>query len=322
MDFTTALAKIRKDEPSAGDVHVASTSWKPPRRRSKMTKGDEGLYVHRPLTNAKDLHTWAQGAGIPNLVPPDDMHATIVYSRAPAEMEPETNPVTVNGGKRKIGALGDKGAVVLHFESPELQAQHQDASMAGASHDFPAFQPHVTLTYDAGGMDLSKISPPDFPLEFGGEVHAPLNVSWAEDKGLRKFEFKMPVTKTAVVKDSAGADRNLVFGWASIIEKDGKTVVDVQDDTISESDLETAFYGFMKDARNAGEMHEEYGSDIGAAIECMVFTKEKQAIMKIDLGFVGAWVGFEVSPRVFAKVKSGDYPAFSIGGEGVRLKVA
>lgn len=321
MDFNAALEKVRKDQPSVGDVHVDSAGGAGKPRRKVVRKAGSPLYVHRPLKNAADLHNWAKGAGIPNLVPPEEMHTTVVYSRAPAEMNPEVDPVMVKGGPRTIEKLGDKGAVVLRFESPVLKAHHEDATTAGASHDFPSFLPHVTLSYDAGTCDLSKITaPPAFALEFGPEVHAALNENWAEDKGLRKFELKVPVSKFESALGKNGApDQNRVFGWASIVEKDGQMVIDVQDDAISEADLEEAFYGFVKDARAAGEMHGDFGPHIGHCIECMVFTKEKQKIMKIDLGFVGAWIGFQVSPEVFAKVKSGEYPAFSIGGEGIRV---
>ena len=319
MDFRTALAEIRKDQPSGGDVHVASATWKAPRRR-KLKK--QSLYIHRPLQNAQQLHDWAKSAGIPNLVPPQEMHATIMYSKAETPgMNPLQDPVTVKGGKRTVEKLGDKGAVVLKFDAPELAEQHQTAKTAGATHSFAGFIPHVTLSYDAGDVDLAKLSPPDFGLEFGPEVHAPVNDNWAEEKGLRKFEFKVPVSKAEVVKVD-GVEKNLVFGWASIIEKDGQVVVDVQDDTISEPDLEEMFYKFVKECRDAGEMHADSGGHIGTCVECMVFTKEKQKLMKIDLGFVGAWIGFEVSPDVFAKVKSGEYPAFSIGGEGRRVAIA
>lgn len=319
MDFRTSLAAIRKEQPGAGDVHVASARWTAPRRKVKK----QSLYIHRPLTNALDLHKWAQDAGIPNLVPPEEMHATIMYSKNETPgMNPEADQVTATGGKRSIEKLGDKGAVVLKFESPVLQDQHQTAKTAGAAHSFAGFIPHVTLSYDAGAVDLAKLTPPAIALEFGPEVHAPVNEDWAEDKGLRKFEFRVPITKTEVRKTEDGGDQNLVFGWASIVEKDGQIVIDVQDDMISEADLEEAFYGFVKNARNAGEMHADSGSHIGTCIECMVFTKEKQKLMKIDLGFVGAWVGFEVASEIFAKVKDGSYPEFSIGGEGVRVKTA
>jgi hypothetical protein len=114
-------------------------------------------------------------------------------------------------------------------------------------------------------------------------------------------------------------DQQLIFGWASIVEEDGKAIVDSEGDIISESELEKAFYDFVLNSRNAGEMHMR--KDAGSLVECLVFTKEKQAALGIDLGFVGAWVGFKVDEESFAKVKDGTYKMFSIGGKGVRTDV-
>lgn len=111
-------------------------------------------------------------------------------------------------------------------------------------------------------------------------------------------------------------DQNLVFGWAYVSENTGEAVVDYQGDSISESELEKAFYDFVINARNAGEMHKALA---GTLVECMVFTKEKQAALGIDLGMVGAWVGFKLNPDVFAKVKSGEYKMLSIGGRAKRV---
>lgn len=151
----------------------------------------DSLYVHRPLANAARLHAWATSAGIPNLVPPQEMHVTQVYSRDPVQLEPRDDTVQAVGGRRGLSVLGDKGAVVLHFHNDLLQARHQQAMAAGASHDWPQYLTHVTLSYDGGGADLGAIEPPTFPLEFGPEVHAPINDGWAEEKGLRKMIAKL-----------------------------------------------------------------------------------------------------------------------------------
>lgn len=143
------------------------------------------LYVRRNLLNADALYAWAHAMGIPNLVPPAEMHVTQVYSRAPVELEPERAPLSVRGGDRRISPLGDKGAVVLHFESPDLSARFDEAMKAGASFDFPGYHPHVTLSYDAGGIDLVALGAPTMTLEFGPEIHEPLNENWAEEKGFR-----------------------------------------------------------------------------------------------------------------------------------------
>jgi 2'-5' RNA ligase len=66
--------------------------------------------------------------------------------------------------------LGNEGAVVLRFESPALAERWQEFKDAGASWDHDAYRPHVTITYDAGDVDLSKVKPYDGLLEFDGEV--------------------------------------------------------------------------------------------------------------------------------------------------------
>jgi len=136
---------------------------------------------------------------------------------------------------------------------------------------------------------------------------------------LKGMTLRVPISKIE-------PDQNRIFGYASVCEKDGKPFVDVQDDWTSEADLEEAFYDFVKNARNVGEMHADYGKHLGECIECMVFTKAKQQVLGIVLKdkdghqIVPAWVGFEVTPELFAKVKDGTFPGFSIGGSGVRLE--
>lgn len=126
------------------------------------------------------------------------------------------------------------------------------------------------------------------------------------------FSISVPISKME-------EDKRLVFGWASVIEKNGEQIIDHQGDAISEAELETAFYDFAKNGRQTGEMHE--GGGFGDLVECVVFTKQKQEALGIDLKCIGAWVGFRVPPDVFAKIKSGDYAAFSIQGSGVRTPI-
>jgi 2'-5' RNA ligase len=116
-------------------------------------------------------------------------------------------------------------------------------------------------------------------------------------------------------------DRQLVFGWVTIAEEDGKPLVDLQGDVISEDEMERMAYQYVLDCREAGEMHERVG--IGKLVESMVFTREKQQALGIDLGHVAWWCGFHISdPEVWKKVKDGTYKAFSIHGKGIREKIA
>lgn len=127
-----------------------------------------------------------------------------------------------------------------------------------------------------------------------------------------EWRIDVPIEKT-------DEDQRLVFGWASVIEENGRPVVDSQGDVISESDLEKAMYQFAEEMGVAGEMHADYGEHLGKLVECVVFTRAKQEALGIKLNKIGAWVGFRLSPELFAKVKRGDYRSFSIGGFGERI---
>lgn len=130
--------------------------------------------------------------------------------------------------------------------------------------------------------------------------------------GKRDWSVDFAIKKTV-------ADQNLVFGWASIVEKDGETVVDKQNEIILAADLEKAVYEYVLFKRVGGEMHESHA---GPLVESLMLTAEKREAMGIGDGPLGWWVGYKVAPEIFAKVKDGTYKMFSIGGGGVREKVS
>jgi hypothetical protein len=116
------------------------------------------------------------------------------------------------------------------------------------------------------------------------------------------------------------ADQQLIFGWASVVEKDGYLIIDKQEDIILPETLEEAAYDFVLHARDHGDMHKDIGT--GRLIESMVFTKEKQAALGINLGQVGWWTGFKVdNAEVWAAHKRGERPEFSIGGKAQSIEV-
>ena len=140
---------------------------------------------------------------------------------------------------------------------------------------------------------------------------------WMKKKAAPEQEQETQKSFEAVVKiTKLDEDQRLVFGWLSVIEENGQPVVDLQDHVIEARELEEAAYDFLLNSRVVAEMHERMNVGEGM-IESMVFTKEKQESLGIDLGKVGWWVGFKVDADVFAKVKSGELSAFSIGGKAV-----
>lgn len=118
-------------------------------------------------------------------------------------------------------------------------------------------------------------------------------------------------------------DEMLAFGWANVaITENGEQISDLQEDMVDPEVLEQAAYQFVELYREGGEMHERGGCAV--LVESIMFTKEKMAVMGIPEGTLpeGWWIGFRVTdPDVWDKVKSGEYPMFSIEGEAVREEV-
>lgn len=114
-------------------------------------------------------------------------------------------------------------------------------------------------------------------------------------------------------------EKRLAFGWASISQDEsGTELVDLAEDIIDPDTLENAAYEFVRLYREGGEMHER--GDCAVLVESVVFTKEKMAAMGIPEGTLptGWWIGFYVTDdEVWEKVKSGEYPMFSIEGTAI-----
>lgn len=144
------------------------------------------LYIKRPILNGHDLIAWAKSQGIENGLKPDDLHVTICHSRAPVEkddiLKQEGTIAISQTNGRAVTRLGDKGAIVLVFDSPALGTRWQNLIKTyGASWDFAGYIPHITLAYDPDHLiDESKIKPYQGILILGGEVHMKIAKSWRE----------------------------------------------------------------------------------------------------------------------------------------------
>lgn len=135
---------------------------------------------------------------------------------------------------------------------------------------------------------------------------------WQPENGSISGRFKI---------QKSDDDKRLAFGWASAAANiNGEAVEDCYGDIIDIEELEQAAYAFVELYREGGEMHERGGCAV--LVESIVFTPEKIAAMGIPEGTVptGWWIGFKVTDDdVWAKVKDGTYPMFSIEGQAVRV---
>ena len=112
-------------------------------------------------------------------------------------------------------------------------------------------------------------------------------------------------------------EQRMVYGWASVVTEKGEPVVDRQGDVIEPDTLVHAVNKFMEHIRVGKEMHK--GDQIGAVIHSRPVTKEIGESLGIQSDREGWIVAFKVYDEdVWAKVKSGELAAFSIGGRAIK----
>lgn len=145
------------------------------------------LYVSRKVTNAAEILAWAKEQGFASTQPADELHVTIAFSREKIDWmkvgqtwsgDRDGTLTIPAGGARIVEHLGDKGAVVLLFNSSELSWRHEDIKRAGASWDYESYQPHITITYQKGDLDLRQVEPYRGAIEFGPEIFEEVVEDW------------------------------------------------------------------------------------------------------------------------------------------------
>ncbi len=184
-EVTTKFAKARGD--TATVDMFAEPAEKPTAKASPAPKPKGApLYVERVVTDASEIIAWARAQGFKTTLPPAEMHVTIAFSKDPVDKT--AVPARGNSVDLKVNskpkALGDAGAIVLPISGDamlKLKGDWNRYRKAGASWDFPSYQPHITLTYDKGEVDLDKVEPFVGSITLGGEQQKALNPDGAAD---------------------------------------------------------------------------------------------------------------------------------------------
>ncbi|TGP28211.1 phage portal protein [Mesorhizobium sp. M2D.F.Ca.ET.232.01.1.1] len=177
------------DEPKMDEVWqpatMAPAGQDPGAGQAEAKATPRTLYVCRKLLNTDAFLKWAHGQGFKNTLPADQLHVTIAYSRARIDwltvgenwvQNPKGTLTIAPGGPRVVEALGKDGAAIaLLFASTDLSWRHVAIREAGASFDWPEYQPHVTITTDPTDVDLSKVEPYRGELIFGPEIFSEID---------------------------------------------------------------------------------------------------------------------------------------------------
>lgn len=225
-------------------------------------------------------------------------------------------------GRFKASESSDgKDVIYAQVEQGQLEELHkrllQELKKNGieVKKTFTTYKPHMTLKY----VDPDEEHPLT-EIDHTGTIKS-ITYGIGQD-GVGEGEEHRTVAKAFDIFKSDD-DKRLVFGWANISRtKDGKTVLDLQGDTIEPEDLEEAAYEYVLNFRDTGEEHISTLRKKGKLVESIVFTKEKMQAMKIPEGMLpeGWWVGFYIEDDdTWEKVKNGTYQMFSIEGKGQRI---
>lgn len=130
-----------------------------------MEEQKDPLYVDvRPDEATKRaLAALQKSANIPNPYSVDKMHCTLLHSKKACDKPFVNKKSTYQASFKSYDFFENDGkqCLVLKLDSPDLEARHKRLMKeTGGSYDFPQYLPHITLSYDAGGVDLKTLPAP------------------------------------------------------------------------------------------------------------------------------------------------------------------
>jgi 2'-5' RNA ligase len=158
------------------------------RKNLDMEKHPNGTYMSTTLSkkSQKDLDNWVSKNNIPSPADPKQYHSTIIYSRKGV---PEVKNYKIDlPMKDKIKewkifpTQSGAKALVAIMDSPALENHHKTIRKEyGATHDYPDYHPHVTVSYDFGdGPAPTEV--PALELEYDDTELKPLDPQFVPPK--------------------------------------------------------------------------------------------------------------------------------------------
>lgn len=137
------------------------------------------------------------------------------------------------------------------------------------------------------------------------------------NKGKKMTTVKKEYT-ASILKGMLNEEKRVAYYILSEVTKEDATteIMDLQNHTVSPSEVENASWEFMENSRVLGNRHKDFAG-VGSVVSSLVLTKELQQALGIKDAMPVRWVvGVRVKrDDVWASVKSGDLDAASIGGE-------
>lgn len=137
------------------------------------------------------IKTFIKDNKIPNPIPTDKIHTTLLYSRkrlpeyeAAGKLDPPLvgKPLKFDVWLSQPDDDGEKTkCLVLQYECTDLIKRHKKLMKEhGGTFDFDEYKPHVTFSYDIGDFDIKLLDPKKIgDLKLVTEYQEDLNFDWA-----------------------------------------------------------------------------------------------------------------------------------------------
>lgn len=177
----------------------------------------DGVFVSRKLDprNAKKWSDWATKYGVPNVVPVEEMHVTILHSTIDVKVPLVETGVNIETSSRSfgVGAFAmfgpEEAALVFAFSSWELHDRHWCFLEAGAVCTWPNYRPHLTISADAAGFELPDEALTDVPsfIVLGPETAEPLKSQGDVEKSDSRLEVSDELKQAAAALVKADGDK-------------------------------------------------------------------------------------------------------------------
>lgn len=141
----------------------------------------------------KRIKTFIEENEIPQPVPDNKLHTTVLYSRkhlpnyqAAGDLEKpyEGVPTEFDIWESQPDEKGDRSnCLVMQYDCDPLVERHKSLMKEhGATFDYDEYKPHVTLSYSVGDLNLSNLNPSDIgPINIVNEYQEDLNLDWAKN---------------------------------------------------------------------------------------------------------------------------------------------
>jgi len=115
-----------------------------------------------------------------DIVDIDSLHCTLIYSKKPHVDNIEPEEYTAIGTFQEFNLFGpNKDTLVAEINSQDLRRRNEElVEKYGFISDFDEYKSHVTLSYNADGIDINALPPMDFVFTFTNETVEQLDLDW------------------------------------------------------------------------------------------------------------------------------------------------